>query len=243
MAVPRSAGSPADDRCALVIGSGWQGLPVGEVVALLAGQGLRAVLVDGDLDAVPASGVFAAAASRLRAAEAGTPTGRALLLAGQAGALGPAWDTEWDRLAAAFGTVTTRVLQHAAWVRAFVHRAQAHGGVQVVSAQADATACDAATAQACAQLLRGVARREADRIVTCSLTVRGGERSWRTAVQFAGHLVGVPDVASLAGAELIAGDAWVGISAHPQPEAAATYAGPGVPPWLDDVLTNRTDLK
>ncbi len=50
------------------------------------------------------------------------------------------------------------------------------------------------------------------------------------------HLLGNPDAAALAGAELVMGGGWIGLRAHPRPIGSVTYGGPAVPEWLDATL-------
>jgi hypothetical protein len=47
------------------------------------------------------------------------------------------------------------------------------------------------------------------------------------------HLLGQPDAAALAGAELALGAGWLGLRSHPRPMGSITYGGPAVPAWLD----------
>jgi NAD(P)-dependent dehydrogenase (short-subunit alcohol dehydrogenase family) len=236
----RTSSASLDDRCAVVITSGWNGLAVSDVASLLAAQGLRTVLVDGALEGVSAADVFTVAEDRLQAVEAQTPLTRALVLAGPSKVTVSGQSVPWRQVVEPFGSLAARVLHQAAWIRVFAQRSQTLDGVRVVHGQADAKAADAAALQAIAQLTRGVAQREAGRISAYSLAIRGDQRSWRTAIQFAGHLVTNPDATSLAGAELVVGEAWLGVNAHPQPIMAATYDGPVVPEWLDDALLDRS---
>ena len=45
-----------------------------------------------------------------------------------------------------------------------------------------------------------------------------------------------PDAAALAGAELAAGDGWVGLRSHPRPGGSIAYGGPALPAWFDATL-------
>jgi hypothetical protein len=54
--------------------------------------------------------------------------------------------------------------------------------------------------------------------------------------ELVGHLLGHPEAASLAGAELVIGAGWVGLRGHPRPIGSVTYGGPAVPDWLDTTL-------
>ena len=40
------------------------------------------------------------------------------------------------------------------------------------------------------------------------------------------HLVGSPEAAALAGAELVSGAGWFGLRSHPHPVASVTFGGP-----------------
>ncbi|MHB8329266.1 MAG: hypothetical protein ACYDD6_06540 [Acidimicrobiales bacterium] len=50
------------------------------------------------------------------------------------------------------------------------------------------------------------------------------------------HLLGQPEAAALAGAELVIGAGWLGLRSHPRPVGSITYGGPAVPDWLDATL-------
>jgi hypothetical protein len=63
-----------------------------------------------------------------------------------------------------------------------------------------------------------------------------GEHSVRSASELAAHLVGHPEAAALAGAELVVGEGWLGLRSHPRPIGSITYGGPAVPDWLDGTL-------
>jgi len=226
----------SDESCAVVVTPGSSWLAGNDLVSLLAARGLRAVIIDGALDDVPTESVFATAEDRLRTADGKAPARCALILTEPVGTEVSPLGAPWRHVVRPFSALTTRVLHQAAWMRALAHRSRLAGGVRVVSLQGEAGAADVAASQAIAQLGRGMARRETGLIHPFSLAVRGDRRAWQTALEFASHLVTDPAAIPLAGAELVVGDAWVGVNAHPQPASTVTFDGPLVPEWLDQAL-------
>ena len=62
------------------------------------------------------------------------------------------------------------------------------------------------------------------------------ERAGRPVGELVAHLLGHPEAAALAGAELVLGAGWIGLRSHPRPVGSLTYGGPAVPTWLDTTL-------
>jgi hypothetical protein len=62
------------------------------------------------------------------------------------------------------------------------------------------------------------------------------EGAGRPAGELVAHLLGHPEAAALAGAELVIGDGWLGLRSHPRPIGSITYGGPALPDWLDATL-------
>lgn len=223
-----------DDRCGVVIDHGRTAFPADRVGPVLAELGLRAVFIEGALDDVPPAEVFATATARVRAAEAGDPLTRLLVLTASPV---PGGNGSWQQALGSFGTLADRILHQVAWTRAVAGRAGSEPGARVAYALPGTEPADAALAQAVTQLARGLNRRkDASCLSAFSVAVRGHEEAWRNAVQLAAFLLTDGAAVDVAGAELVAGDEWLGVSAHPQAGLAASYGGPRIPSWLDEAL-------
>ena len=59
------------------------------------------------------------------------------------------------------------------------------------------------------------------------------------AAELAAYLAGAPDVRTLSGAELVVARDWLGLRSHPHPAWSASFAGPDVPDWIDDLLDEQ----
>jgi hypothetical protein len=92
-------------------------------------------------------------------------------------------------------------------------------------------------AQASAQLSRVAAAGTKGRItaLTAGLEALGPDAA-RAAGELAAQLLADPESATLAGAEFVVSDNWLGLRSHPRPIGTVTYGGPAIPPWLDHSL-------
>lgn len=126
----------------------------------------------------------------------------------------------------------------AAWARAAADHATSRGReLRLVTVADAATSGGRSRAQAAAQLARAAAGATGGRVAAFSVAMESAtERCAQAAADLAAHLACHPDGAALGGAELVAGDGWVGVRSHPRPYAGVVYGGPEVPTWLDGVL-------
>ena len=75
------------------------------------------------------------------------------------------------------------------------------------------------------------------RVAAFAASIEAPESEAARAVgELTAHLLGHPDAAALAGAELVIGGGWLGLRSHPRPLGSITYGGPAVPDWLDDTI-------
>jgi hypothetical protein len=148
----------------------------------------------------------------------------------------PAAGGGWQGVLAEHRGVVDGILGDAAWVRAVADRsAAASRPVRIVTlVDADHTG-GRSRAQAAAQLARSSLRATDERVAAYAVSVEAGPTGAGAAAELAAHLACSPVAADLAGAELVAGDGWVGLRSHPRPGASIT-TGPGVPDWFDAVL-------
>ena len=92
-------------------------------------------------------------------------------------------------------------------------------------------------AQASAQLARAAAGATRGRVTAFAASIEASEeQSCQPAGELVAHLLGHPEAAALAGAELVIGAGWLGLRSHPRPVGSITYGGPSVPDWLDAAL-------
>lgn len=168
--------------------------------------------------------------------------------AGAAGAVDPAVDAVvlaaagrppaagevggWERVLAEHHGIVEDIGADAAAVRAVV--AGTTGPVRLVTLTDAVTAGGRSRAQAAAQLARAGQGATGGRVASFAVSVESADAG--PAGELAAHLVCHPDAHALAGAELAAGDGWLGLRSHPRPSGSITFGGPAVPPWLDDAL-------
>jgi hypothetical protein len=81
------------------------------------------------------------------------------------------------------------------------------------------------------------------RVTAFAVSIEAREEIAAPAVgALAAFLVGHPEAAALAGAELVVGDGWLGLRSHPRPTGSVTYGGPALPEWLDGTLRQIVGL-
>ena len=99
------------------------------------------------------------------------------------------------------------------------------------------TAGGRSRAQASAQHARVAGSATEGRVTAFAVSIEAPEETAGPAVgALAAHLVGHPEAAALAGAELVVGDGWLGLRSHPRPAGSVAYGGPALPGWLDGTL-------
>jgi NAD(P)-dependent dehydrogenase (short-subunit alcohol dehydrogenase family) len=144
----------------------------------------------------------------------------------------------WERTLAEHGGIVGHIYGDAAWARATSDYAAAAGRpVQLVTLTDATTAGGRSRAQTSAQLARAGADATKGRVTAFAVGIEDSEEHAGPSVSaLVAHLLGHPDSAALAGAELVVGHDWIGLRSHPRPRGSITYGGPAVPGWLDAAL-------
>jgi hypothetical protein len=148
-------------------------------------------------------------------------------------------DPAWQRVLDAHRETAAQLLQHAAWTRAAARCAAGAGrSLRVVHITGATTAAGRTTHQAVAQLARSVNEMSsAAPIDTFAISLETSDsHDLRTLGQLVARLARSQDGLSLRGAELVAGQGWVGLRSHPGPAATVTFGGPEIPPGVIDAL-------
>ena len=144
----------------------------------------------------------------------------------------------WQRVLAAHRGIVEDLHADAGWARAVAdHAAEARRPMRLVTLVEAESAGGRSRAQAAIQLARAAAGATEGRVTAfaASLEASGPANDSATA-ELVAHLLTNPDATTLAGAELVVGDGWLGLRSHPRPSGSVTYGGPGVPDWLDATL-------
>jgi len=144
----------------------------------------------------------------------------------------------WERVLAEHSGIVEHIHTDAAWARAAADYAAGAGRpVQLVTLTDAATTGGRSRAQASAQLARAAAGATEGRVTAFAAGIEASEAAGaRPAGELVAHLLGHPEAAALAGAELVVGAGWLGLRSHPRPAGTITYGGPAVPDWLDATL-------
>jgi hypothetical protein len=193
--------------------------------------------VDDPAAAAAAAGFDGAAGALAAAVDRAGPLD-AVVVALSGGASGPPDGPAWQRVLAEHDDLAEQIHADAAWVRAVAERSAATDRPMRVVTLVDAvTAGGRSRAQAAAQLSRSGRGATGDRVSAFAVSVEGaGPASLRPAAELAAHLVCSPNAAGLAGAELVAGEGWVGVRSHPRPAGSLVLGGARVPDWFDAAL-------
>jgi NAD(P)-dependent dehydrogenase (short-subunit alcohol dehydrogenase family) len=139
----------------------------------------------------------------------------------------------WERILAEHDDIVERILADAEWPRAVAEIASARDHpVRLVTITTATTAGGRSRAQASAQLARAGRKATGDRVLPFAVSAESDD----VPAELAAHLVCNPEVASLAGAELVSGAGWFGLRSHPHPIGSISFGGPTVPRWFDDTL-------
>jgi NAD(P)-dependent dehydrogenase (short-subunit alcohol dehydrogenase family) len=151
----------------------------------------------------------------------------------------------WEQVLAEHGGILGHLHADAGWARAAAdYAAQAARPVRLVTLTDATTSGGISRAQAAAQLARVGATTTDGRVAAFAVSIEVPEEGSGHAVsELAAHLVGHPDAATLAGAELVVGPGWIGLRSHPRPVTSVTYGGPAVPEWFDATLQEAVGLK
>jgi NAD(P)-dependent dehydrogenase (short-subunit alcohol dehydrogenase family) len=190
-----------------------------------------------DIDAQSRSS-FRGAASALSGAVEAAGLIDAIVYA-PAGPRSPATSTDgWERVLAEHSGLVEHLHADAAWARAAAdYAAGAARPLQLVTLTDATTAGGRSRAQASAQQARVAAGSTDGRITAYVVGMEAPEaEAAQPAGELVAHLLGDPEAAVLAGAELVLGAGWLGLRSHPRPIGSVTYGGPAVPEWLDATL-------
>jgi NAD(P)-dependent dehydrogenase (short-subunit alcohol dehydrogenase family) len=144
----------------------------------------------------------------------------------------------WERVLAEHDGIVDAIASDAAWARAVADLSTAEERpIRLVTLTDATTAGGRSRAQASAQHSRSARGAARDRVAAFAVAVEAPEDHDPVAVgELAAHLVCHPDAPALSGAELVAGDGWVGLRSHPRPAGSITYGGGEIPGWFDDAL-------
>jgi NAD(P)-dependent dehydrogenase (short-subunit alcohol dehydrogenase family) len=144
----------------------------------------------------------------------------------------------WERVLAEHRGIVEHIHTDAGWARATADYAgAADRPVQLVTLTDATTAGGRSRAQASAQHARVALGATEGRVTAFAAGIETSEeQAAQPAGELVAHLLGHPDAAALAGAELVVGGGWLGLRSHPRPIGSITYGGPAVPDWLDATL-------
>jgi hypothetical protein len=142
---------------------------------------------------------------------------------------------DWASILADHRGIAEHLHADAAWSRAAAdYAALANHPVRLVTLTAASTAAGRSRAQAAAQLARVAGGATEGRVTAFAVGIEASDADAGPVVsELAGHLIAEPEVAPLAGAELVVGSGWFGLRSHPRPIGTVTYGGPEVPDWID----------
>lgn len=143
----------------------------------------------------------------------------------------------WEQTLAEHSRIMEDIRADAAWARAAADYAAGGRPVRLVTLTDATTSTGRSRAQAAAQLARSAEGATGGRVTAFAAGLEAPETDVaRTAGELVAHLLGNPEAAGLAGAELVVGASWLGLRSHPHPIGAVTYGGPALPSWFDTAL-------
>ena len=193
------------------------------IVAALGARSIRCHRVD------PGPG-FGHASQALSA----VPDVDAVIIALSGGAPAGATASVWEQVLSEHAGVVDQIHTDGGWARAASDYAAATGRpVRLVTLTDATTAGGRSRAQAAAQLARIAGSSTKGRVSALAVSVEGPGAG---AAELVAQVLGNPEAAPLAGAELVVGDGWLGLRSHPRPVGSIIYGGPEVPDWLDSTL-------
>ena len=145
---------------------------------------------------------------------------------------------EWKQVLASHRGIVERIYNDAGWARATADYAvEKDRPLRLVTLTDGRTSGGRSRAQASAQLARAAATSTKGKVNAFAVSLEASdEETGAAAAELVAHLLGDPDAASLAGAELVVDSDWLGLRSHPRPIASVVYGGPSVPDWLDRTL-------
>jgi NAD(P)-dependent dehydrogenase (short-subunit alcohol dehydrogenase family) len=141
----------------------------------------------------------------------------------------------WERVLAEHAGLVDGIRADAGWARAVADLAAADDRpLRLVTLTDAATAGGRSRAQAVAQHARAARGATKDRVAAFAVSLEGG--AGQSVGELVAHLACSPGATELSGAELVAGDGWIGLRSHPRPGGSITFGGPSVPGWFDATL-------
>jgi len=216
---PPPVSSSAVSSCAVVTDRPDVGAAI---TSALEGRGVKCQLVSAEATSFDAAAV---AIQRIDPVDAVV-----VALAGGAPATGAASD--WQRILAEHDGIAEQLFADASWARAVADLSANSGRPMRLVTLTDATTAGGRSrAQAMAQLARVGRGATEGRVAAFAISVEGSS-AIGPAAELAAHLVCHRDAAALAGAELAAGDGWLGLRSHPRPAASFILGGAQVPEWF-----------
>jgi NAD(P)-dependent dehydrogenase (short-subunit alcohol dehydrogenase family) len=153
-----------------------------------------------------------------------------------AGAVSASSGSEWERVLAEHDGIASQIFADASWVRAVADASAASGeSMRLVIVTDATTAGGRSRAQAIAQLARAGRGATENRVAAFTIGVESPS-ALTAAAELAAHLVSNNDASGLAGADLVAGDGWLGLRSHPRPIGSIVLGGPQIPEWFDGLM-------
>jgi hypothetical protein len=186
---------------------------------------------------------FGAAAKALRATVDASGPIDAVVVAPAGPPAGLAAPTGWQGILADHHDLVEHLHADASWTRAVAEYVAGTGRPVRIVTLTDATApAGRSRAQASAQLARAAAGGTGRRVTALAASIESsGPAAPEMTGGLVGHLLGHPEAAALAGAELVVGTGWIGLRAHPRPIGTVVYGGPAIPGWMDGALRQIVD--
>jgi hypothetical protein len=143
----------------------------------------------------------------------------------------------WRRVLAEHGGIIEHIHSDAGWARAAAdYAAGADRPVRLVTLTDAESTGGRSRAQASAQLARAAAGATKGRVTAFAVSIEASDGAGPPVADLVAHLLGQVEASALAGAELVVGEAWLGLRSHPRTIGTVTYGGPAVPHWLDGTL-------
>jgi len=144
----------------------------------------------------------------------------------------------WEGVLTEHRGIVEHLHTDAGWARAAADYSTSAARPVLLVTLTDATTTGGRSrAQASAQLARAAAGATKGRITAFAASIEASEEeAGQPAAALVAHLLGHPEAAALAGAELVIGAGWLGLRSHPRSIGSITYGGPTVPGWLDATL-------
>jgi hypothetical protein len=186
---------------------------------------------------------FDGAAKALRAAADAAGPLDAVVVALAAPPASPTPTTGWQGVLADHREIIEHLHADASWTRAAAeYAAGTERPLRLVTLTDARTPAGRSRAQASAQIARAAAGGTGRLVTALAVSTESGEPGApEQEGALVGHLLGHPEAAALAGAELVVGTGWIGLRAHPRPIGTVVYGGPAVPDWMDGALRQIVD--